>query len=195
MPRQPEQGVLLNLRVLSAIPGRIRLHAPSARRAPDVLLDVAQELAGRREIVDVVVRSASASLIVRYDPRTTDQTTVAAVLREVGVSAAPLERTAPATAPQPSVLATLEDAGSGLNARVMRATDGQDLRALVPLGLGLLALRQAVRGRGRLDDAPWYVVGWYAFDSFWKFRLTGRQAARAATGDARLTQPDERAKG
>ncbi len=195
MPREPEQGVLLDLRVLSSIPGRIRLHASSARRAPDVLLDVAEELAGRPEIADVVVKSASASLIVRYDPRTTDRTTLAAVLREVGVSDASLERAASATAPQPSVLATLDDAGSGLNARVMHATDGQDLRDLLPLGLGLLALRQAVRGRGRLGDAPWYVVGWYAFEIFWKLRYQGRQATRTSTGDAPLTQPDERAKG
>lgn len=195
MPRQPEQRVLLNLRVVSAIPGRIRLHARCARRAPDVLLDVAEELAGRPEIVNVVVKSASASLIIRYDPRTTDQATLAAVLRELGVSAAPLERTAPATASRPSALATLEHAGSALNVQVMRVTDGQDLRALVPLGLGLLALRQAARGRGRLDDAPWYVVGWYAFDSFWKFRDQGRQAARTSMSDAPLTQPDERAKG
>jgi hypothetical protein len=74
----------------------------------------------------------------------------------------------------------------------MRATDGQDLRALLPLGVGLLALRQALRGRGRLDDAPWYVLGWYAFDSFWKLRPSGRQTAQAATGDQVANAPAER---
>lgn len=43
---------------------------------------------------------------------------------EAGISAAPLEHTASATASRPSALVTLNHASSGLNAQVMRVTDG-----------------------------------------------------------------------
>ena len=55
------------------------------------------------------------------------------------------------------------------NELVARRTHGTDLRTLVPVGLGMLALRQFVRGEQRLSGAPWYVLAWYATETFWKF--------------------------
>jgi hypothetical protein len=53
------------------------------------------------------------------------------------------------------------------NAMVARGT-GSDLRLLAPLTLGLLALRRAARNGPRLGDAPWYVLAWYAWESYTK---------------------------
>ncbi len=54
-----------------------------------------------------------------------------------------------------------------LNARVGRATNGLgDLRVFVPLGLGVLTVRQIFRHGLKLDDLPWYVTVWYAYQSF-----------------------------
>ncbi len=39
----------------------------------------------------------------------------------------------------------------------------------MPLGLGLLSVRQALRGPDRLGDAPWYLLAWYASETFFKF--------------------------
>ncbi|WP_448564204.1 DUF5132 domain-containing protein [Trichothermofontia sp.] len=41
-----------------------------------------------------------------------------------------------------------------------------DLKTLIPLGLSAIALRQLLTKGLRLEDIPWYVLAWYAFDSF-----------------------------
>jgi hypothetical protein len=38
----------------------------------------------------------------------------------------------------------------------------------MPLFLSLLALRQLFSKSPRLKTAPWYILAWYAFDSFLK---------------------------
>ncbi|MFM6157086.1 MAG: hypothetical protein ACKO3K_19875 [Cuspidothrix sp.] len=56
-----------------------------------------------------------------------------------------------------------------LNKRVERATDGTvDLRFMFPLALGILSVRQLTIKGLQLDIIPWYVLAWYAFDSFLK---------------------------
>jgi len=62
---------------------------------------------------------------------------------------------------------------AALNQRVKRATNGAaDLRFLVPLGFGTLAVRQLLLKGIQLNIIPWYVLAWYAFDSFIKFHYT-----------------------
>ncbi len=56
----------------------------------------------------------------------------------------------------------------GLDAIVPQVAAGHRLRTLVPLTYGLLAARQFVRGEQRLADAPWYMLAWYASQSFQK---------------------------
>jgi len=43
-----------------------------------------------------------------------------------------------------------------------------DLKMLFPTALGVLAVRQFVSQLGQLPAIPWYVVAWYAFDSYLK---------------------------
>lgn len=58
---------------------------------------------------------------------------------------------------------------SDFNTDVDRLTDGvMDLRSLFPLALALLALAQLVKQGTQLDTIPWYLLAWFAFDSFVK---------------------------
>lgn len=58
---------------------------------------------------------------------------------------------------------------SNLNTEVKRMTnDVADLRVILPLGIGLLAVRQLLRQGWKLEDIPWYVLAWYAIDIFIK---------------------------
>lgn len=58
---------------------------------------------------------------------------------------------------------------SELNAQVGWLTNGMaDLRMLMPLGLGALAIRQLFVKGIQLDEIPWYTLAWYSFDSFSK---------------------------
>jgi hypothetical protein len=67
----------------------------------------------------------------------------------------------------------LTTAISDLNKQVGLATNGVvDLRLLVPVGLGALAIRQLLRNGLQIEAAPWYVLAYYAFDSFIKLHYT-----------------------
>jgi hypothetical protein len=58
---------------------------------------------------------------------------------------------------------------STLNEHTGRMTQGvADLRLLMSLGLGAVALRQLIVKGLELDEIPWYTLAWYAFDSFGK---------------------------
>jgi hypothetical protein len=62
---------------------------------------------------------------------------------------------------------------SRANRRVHGATEGTlDLRMLVPLTLAALSIRQFLRTGPRLVNAPWYVLAYYAFDTFYKLHHT-----------------------
>jgi hypothetical protein len=43
---------------------------------------------------------------------------------------------------------------------------------LVPVGLATLSLRELLRTGWEIEAAPWYVLAWYAFDSFIKLHYT-----------------------
>jgi hypothetical protein len=58
---------------------------------------------------------------------------------------------------------------STLNEQIGQITNGVvDLRLLVPVGLGALALRQLLDKGLEIEEIPWYTLAWYAFDSFLK---------------------------
>lgn len=56
-----------------------------------------------------------------------------------------------------------------LNNDVAKITSGAlDLRLLVPVGLGTLAVTQLLKKGLQIEEIPWYTLAWYAFDSFVK---------------------------
>lgn len=56
-----------------------------------------------------------------------------------------------------------------LNNDVAKITSGAiDLRLLLPVGLGTLAVTQLFKKGLQVEEIPWYTLAWYAFDSFVK---------------------------
>ncbi len=162
---EPRDRPLAAARVLSSTPGRMRLRLADAARRDQLAL-AAEALAGRAEVSGVEARWQTRSLVVRYEPAVAED--VWTGLGELGLErpAAPATRVAQDADPEAArVLGALARA----NDLVAGRTHGTDLRALVPVGLGMLAVRQLVRGEQRLADAPWYVLAWYASETFQKF--------------------------
>jgi hypothetical protein len=151
-----------DVRVVSAVPGRIRLRATDAggRRS---LPDLAEELGACPEITSAQVRARSACILVRFDPA--QASGVVDRLTALGIDVRPAA--APGAGNDPASAVTA--AATAVNGAVGRRLEGTDLRVLVPLGLGLMAARRALRGEERLADAPWYVLAWYASEAFSKF--------------------------
>lgn len=149
------------VRVASAVAGRLRLRGVG-RLGHEQLAAVAEAMGSWPEIRSAQMRPQSGSLIVSFDPA--HASNVADGLQALGV-----DPRAKAPAPRRDPATTVAGAVSGANREVARRLDGVDLRTLVPLGLGLLAARRAVRADDRLADAPWYVLAWYASETFLKF--------------------------
>jgi hypothetical protein len=58
---------------------------------------------------------------------------------------------------------------SDLNMDVGSMSSGVvDLRLLLPLGLGTLAIYQLINQGLKIEEIPWYVLAWCAFDTFIK---------------------------
>lgn len=89
------------------------------------------------------------------------------------------------------------DGVSELNERVRWLTNGYaDLRLLMPMGLGFLALGQLIMKGPQLDKIPWYNLAWYAFDSFNKLNQPEAMArsqteARPILPPAQLSRENE----
>lgn len=149
------------VRVASALTGRIRLRAFGGS-GHESLASVADAVEDWPEVSSAQLRPQSLSLVLSFDPARASAVTEG--LRALGVNSV----TARPAVPNDGAVA-LGSVVAGANRAMARRLDGTDLRTLVPLGLGLLAARRAMRGDDRLADAPWYVLAWYASETFMKF--------------------------
>lgn len=109
---------------------------------------------------------------------------VEAELAQEGETHSQSENAAVADHQGDSVLAqTVLKGMSELDTRLRETTKGAvDARSLTPIIFGGLALRQLIFKGPQLDDVPWYVLGWYAFDSFMKFHNRYPSLAKNNTG-------------
>ncbi len=163
--------------IASATTGRIRLRVLRGPRTSAELAALAQTLESFPEVVDVKPRPHSASVVIGFDSR--DTATVEAHLHGLGISN---KRQSAAEPPPRDPAATIRDAATAIDRAVGNRVPGANLRLLVPLTLGLLSLRQLVRGDDRLSDAPWYLLAMYAADSF--SRLQPGPSSPRGAGDA-----------
>ena len=160
----------LTVQVVSSIPGRVRLKVAPAYRTQEEMQRVAAALTGLPGMGDVRVTVGTGSILAFFDPERESLDSLRAALGGIGVdlgapaggtpSAGGAGRTARAAT---NVTTTL----GGLDERVGRMANGAfDLRLLVPVGLGALAIRQILREGLELEEIPWYVLAWDAFQSF-----------------------------
>jgi hypothetical protein len=151
--------------ILSIIPGRVRLKVLGRWRAPEELERVTAALEALAGVNAVRASSLTGSVLVRYDAVGTTVDDLRAAFEGLGltlVDEEPPERAHGAPARRVS------EAADRVSSRVGRRLGGSDLRLLFPIALGVLSLRQATRDAPGLDQAPWYVLAWYAYDSFLK---------------------------
>jgi len=70
---------------------------------------------------------------------------------------------------QSAVAKDLLNLMSDFNADVYNMTNGSaDLHLILPLGIGSLAIIQLIKQGFKFDEIPWYILAWFAFDSFIK---------------------------
>jgi Heavy metal associated domain 2 len=166
----------INIQVLSSTPGRIRLRVSHKQRQPEVMAEIVSTLkAFFSEIDDVRMNVQTGSITVYYDGEIGSFDDILTTLQNLGiiVSNAPSEKSQAAE--------SVTNALTYLNHQLEQATNGYiDLRFLFPLLLALLALRQWLSKGSPLKASPWYVLAWYAFDSFLTLNTTNEQPQQSS---------------
>ncbi|WP_199247263.1 HMA2 domain-containing protein [[Phormidium] sp. ETS-05] len=162
--------------IISQTPGRIRLRLPASTRESGGVESLTNLLKKKPGITRIRSNPDTGSLTIFYSEDTLSFPQLSDILGECGLllTTPEVESTQEITTGSFSEAATeITAAVAALNQRVNRVTDGAaDLRFLVPLGFGTLALRQLLLKGIQLDIIPWYVFAWYAFDSFIKLHYT-----------------------
>lgn len=155
----------LSLRLISRTPGRLRLRLLDSGQQSDRMDEVAGLLTAHPLVHRIRTNRQTGSITIfhQLDDESVDDTFTQ--LQNFNVNVIQSNELAGRSATATGIV----QAVSSLNQRVKRATHGSsDLRVLVPALLAAIALRQLFSKSKHLKTAPWYVLAWYAFDSFMK---------------------------
>ena len=165
-----------------SVPGRMRLRVPKPRSGQQV-----RQIAGRVErakhVSSVNANPTTGSLLVQF--RADDPIDlIIDELRLAGFDVAhAFRRQETGVRTQTTSAAILENVMSRANAQLHLATRGHvDIRLIVPAIYMALGVRNLLRGRGRLTDASWYQLMYWAFDSF--FKLHEEATVKGGAGKA-----------
>ncbi|MGI8609827.1 MAG: HMA2 domain-containing protein [Candidatus Dormibacteria bacterium] len=159
------------------VKGRARIRVPQPR-TPEEVAEVARQLKAIKRVRRIEVNSSTGSVLLHHDP----EDPVEMLLEDIaGIGYLVQKLTAarsrgrararkvPPRVPHSQGSRKVSNALATMNQKVHEATDGRaDLRLIVPAALGALAIRQVLKDAKSLSQAPWYVLVYYAFDSFYK---------------------------
>ena len=150
-----------------AVRGRARLRVPRPRTPAQVRRTAARVERSSR-VRSVEANPATGSLLVSFDPDDPLDLLIAD-LRAIGIAVESMLRQARPVKTESRGAAVVRHAMAGANAKLHTLTAGNvDLRFVVPAIYLGLAVRNFAKGRGRLRDASWYQLVYWAFDSFFK---------------------------
>ncbi len=158
---KPSQAILT--KIVSDTPGRLRLRVARCHRQPEQMQRIARALEAQPNISQVRTNISHGSIVINHDGKDRSLENVVGTLVDLGIIFADV------TEDKSDAAVDVSGAVVDLNKRVEQATNGAvDLRFLFPLGLSFLAIRQLVAKGLQFETIPWYVLAWYAFDSFIK---------------------------
>ena len=165
---------IISAQIVSQTPGRIRLRVTPAHRHQQKIAPIVNQLKARLEIYRVKTNIPSGSITILHGRELLSSQEICTVLQDLGVNL--LESTKESSisvSNSSNASAAVITTATNLNQRVKTASkDAVDLRFLVPFSFGILAMRQLVVKGWQLEFIPWYVLAWYAFDSFIKLNST-----------------------
>jgi hypothetical protein len=160
------------VQVVHASPGRLRLRVSRAALENGTWSLAERALTGMAGVQQVRPNALASSIVVYYDDGVVSVSGLLDALARAGLTVVD-STTVPAPPAERSHLArSIESFFGSADGEVTRLTNGRtDLRTLVPIGLGALALREILAGR--VGPAPWFTLAWWAFDSFLKLHPPG----------------------
>jgi hypothetical protein len=165
---KPANNVQIHTKVISDTPGRLRLRVAQGHRKPEQIQPLVNALQGHCNINQVRMNLDQGSITINHEGEDSWKN-VMATLKDLGVIFGDIVNV------HTDAAIAVSNPVIDFNQRVKQATEGQlDIRVLFPFGLGCLAIRQLIIKGLQFDIIPWYVLAWYAFDSFIKLHGTNR---------------------
>ncbi|HLO88354.1 MAG TPA: hypothetical protein VK203_25575 [Nostocaceae cyanobacterium] len=162
----------IDTKIISRTPGRLRLRVAPSDRQPERMQRISSILESRPNISRVKTNLHQGSIVINHIATEDSLADVLTTLGDLGIIFAEITQGKTETA------STISSALLDLNQRMFRASGGvADLRLLFPLGMGILSVRQLILKGWQLELIPWYVLAWYAFDSFIKLNINHQAAA------------------
>ncbi len=159
----------IHSRVISQTPGRLRLKVSASHRNPEQMQAMVREIEAQPDVSQVRMNPQTGSIVIHHETHQEAVKNVVGTLKDLGIIFGGITRGESDSA------ADVAGAFVDLNQKVSQATNGFiDLRFIVPVGLGTLAIRQLLIKGLQLDVVPWYVLAWYSFDSFLKLHYTNK---------------------
>ncbi len=160
----------ISTKIVSNTPRRLRLRVATDHRQPQEMQRIASSLEAQPNIIQVRTNISHGSIVINHEGKDESLKNVVATLIDLGIIFTDI------TEGQSEAATGITNAIINLNKRVERVTNGEiDLRVLFPLGLSMLAIRQLFVKGLQFEAIPWYVLAWYAFDSFMKLHDTSQQ--------------------
>ncbi|RCJ22415.1 hypothetical protein A6S26_21950 [Nostoc sp. ATCC 43529] len=180
MPKIIEQAALSNLskristKIVSNTPGRLRLRVALPHRQKGEIQRIANALQAQPYISQVRTNIHHGSIVINHDAKDDTLKNIVDTLTDLGVIFADI------TEGNSEAAVGITNAVVNLNKKVELATKGEiDLRVIFPLGLSILAVRQLLAKGLQFEIIPWYVLAWYAFDSFIKLHGVSKPQSTA----------------
>ncbi|MFZ5453477.1 MAG: HMA2 domain-containing protein [Thermodesulfobacteriota bacterium] len=163
------------LKVVHALPGRVRLKMAAVKGHDEVARQIQQKLAAVPGIRQVEANPVSGSLLVHYDQEALQTAEALEPLAGILEEFCP-EVEALSLLSRLSALAAMTESGPGagarltagiqtLNTQLGKLTGGLDLKVLAPLALFLFGLRGLLFGKKKVFPA-WHDYFWFAFSTF-----------------------------
>jgi hypothetical protein len=146
--------------IVSSTGRRTRIRLSRKRRHPKEIARIARVLEASPQVSSVLANLNTGTIIVHHTEEALED--IKSRLQDMGVilmAAAGVETSA----------MSLADAISDLEKHLSLGTrDLLDLKLLVPLGFGALAVLQLARQGLQIGSAPWYLLAYFAFESYVK---------------------------
>ncbi|PMB23961.1 hypothetical protein CEN40_08340 [Fischerella thermalis CCMEE 5205] len=182
MPRPMSEKIIktrpkpILTKIVSNTPGRLRLRVAHSHRQKEEMQRLAKTLEANPSINNVRTNIHQGSITIQHNADDESFQNVLAALYDLGIIFADI------TPGKTEAAAGVSNSIVDLNQRVHDVTNGLiDLRIIMPIGLASLSIRQLLTKGLQLETIPWYVLAWYAFDSF--IKLHGNTSQPKSTSE------------
>ncbi|MGK7884196.1 MAG: HMA2 domain-containing protein [Crocosphaera sp.] len=173
VPSSETDGLMVT-QILSLTPGRIRLRVDLSGHSREEVNLMVVSLDNHLAIEKVRINIEIGSLTIFYDSQSINTVEIIDELKKLGLTFSEKSITSSPVIPSSSKTAIhINQMGNNVNQVIKQGSNNiVDLGVIVPLGFALLAWRQLILKGWQLETIPWYVLAWYAFDSFIKLQNT-----------------------